>query len=226
METQKEFSELVREDLLVWFCRHYGYPTDGFTSDTLQRVSEHDAKWFLDALSGKTVARGGGLLKTDLGAAKEPIIGQGRTTISPRPLTIWVEPVITIEAAHRLHTEFGWPKQLIGLQSHERGAFDLIAYDAPGKPRIAAEVKKTDRAIDDLIEAMAGYLSQPPLDEEPRHDKQRNAYRKVVALRQMRAPLLWALGPKGLGKVFRYQPSDDSGSASLDEVEIEALRFQ
>jgi len=226
METQKEFSDLVREDLLVWFCRHYGYSTDGFSSDTLQRVSKHDAKWFLDALSTETVARDGASFGADLGAAKEQTFWQGRTTISPRPLTIWVEPVITIGAACRLHTEFEWPKQLIGLQSHEGWAFDIIAHDALGQPRVAAVVKKTDLEIDHLIEAMTGYLSQPPLDEEPTDAKKRNAYRKVVALRRMRARLFWALGANGSGKVFRYRPDGEPGTSGLEEVGIEALRYE
>jgi len=226
METEKEFSELIREDLLIWFCRHHGYPTDGFDSDTLRRVSEHDAKWFLDALTTEAVVRDGAVVTTKLSAAKEQIVWPDGRSISPRPLTIWAEPVITIEAACWLHTEFGWPKQLIGLQSHERAAFDLIAYDAPRTPRVAAEVKKTDQEIDFLIEAMAGYLSHPPLDEEPKHDEQRNAYRKVVALRRIQAPLLWALGPNGYGQLFRVEQAGEQGIARLEKAAIEELLYR
>ena len=178
METQKAFRDLVREDLLVWFCRHYGYPTDGFDHDTVQRASEHDAKWFLDALTNETVAR---------------------------PLTMWVEPVITIGAAARLHDEFGWPKPLIQVQSRERSAFDLVAYDASGRSRIAAVVKKTDREVADAVEAMARYLSEASHDEDP--------------------PLLWALGPSGHGQVFRVERADDHGRARLEKAGDEELRY-
>src|SRR5689334_11322269 len=96
--SQQAFRDLVREDLLLWFCRHHGYRTDGFHSDIVQRTSAHDARWFLNAL-----------------------------TMSPSSLSAWEEPVIAIDAASRLHTTFGWPKPLVGLQAETLSRFDIVA---------------------------------------------------------------------------------------------------
>lgn len=201
----EEFSDLVREDLLVWFCRHYGFPTHGFSRDAVQRVSRHDAKWLLNALT------------TQAGA---------RTAGAPGPLTIWIEPVVAIEAAWRLHARFGWPKQLVELQSRERWPFAFLAYSHPHRTRIAVEVTKSDQEIDCVIEEMSTALSQWPLDVDPSQGEQRDAYRKAIALRQTGAPLVWILGPSGDGRVLRVEYADDCGAGRLENAEIGELLYR
>ena len=219
-----DFDDRVRNAFLPNFCKYRNYDISGFKSDTLGRVGKYDAGWFLKALSSKTVkqVQGGALFTTEieeLSGAKEQIFWSGNKSISPRPITLWVEPIITIGAAGRLHGEFKWPNELIGLQSKGNWAFDLMAYNAHKHPIIACEVKKSEREIDFLIEAMMDFVSSPPLDEEPSESKLRNAYRKVIALRRLNPKYFWALGPDNYGSVFRIV------SGRLEEVEQDVLTY-
>ncbi len=154
------------------------------------------------------------------------IFWQGLKSVSPRPMTLWVEPVITIGAAGRLHGEFDWPQDLIGLQSKKKWAFDLVAYNRAQAPVVVCEVKKTNCEIDDLLEAMSLYVSKAPLSEEPMQSKLRNAYRKVVGLRRMKPELFWALGPDNYGKLFRFVPGANTYAARLEEVGEDALKYR
>jgi len=138
---------------------------------------------------------------------------------------VWAEPIITIGAAGRLYSEFGWPREQIGLQSKGNWAFDLVAYDHAHVPLVVCEVKKAEREIDDLVHWMAVYLSQPPLPAEPRQQKQRNAYRKVVGLRQMGPSVFWSLGPNNYSKVFRLVSGPNSSIEVLEDVDESALTF-
>lgn len=225
MSACMDFNALVLREYLPKFCDYYGYPVAGFRVDTLGRINEYDAMWFLQALRTRTVVQQQAFFSSALSGAREQIFWQGSKSISPRPITIWVEPVITIGAAGRLHSEFCWPQDLIGLQSKKSWAFDLVAYSRTLAPLVACEVKKTRREIDYLIQAMIGYLSQPPLKEEPTTNRLRNAYRKVVGLRQMRPRLFWALGPDNYGKVFRFVQNAGAHTTRLDEVDHDALIF-
>jgi Icc-related predicted phosphoesterase len=100
-----------------------------------------------------------------------------------------------------LHLDFEWPSEHIGTQSAD-WAFDVVAY-FPGSDEeaVAGEVKKTVSEVDQLIELMKmhGELSTA---EAPRSGKQRNAFKKVAALRARKAPVLWVLGPGAYERVF------------------------
>ena len=224
--SRREFNALVFKRLLPRFRDYYGYDTSGFRWETLNRISDHDAAWFLRALTTRTVIQDQAFFYAALSGAKEQIFWQGRKSASPRPITLWVEPVITIGAAGRLHSEFGWPRDLIGLQSKKNWAFDLVAYGDAQEPMIVCEVKKTAREVDNLIQAMIGYLSQPPLSEEPVAAKLRNAYRKVVGLRQMGPEYFWAIGPDKYGKLFRIVADMGMHVASLEEVDESLLEYR
>jgi hypothetical protein len=218
------FNRLVLEQLLPQFCSYYAYDVTGFRSDALQRIGDHDAMWFLEALRTQTVSFESPFFRSAQSGAKEQIFWQGEKSVSPRPITIWVEPIVTIAAAGRLHSQFGWPKKAIGLQSKKNWAFDLVGYDSALTPALVCEVKKSHREVDKLVEAMVEYLAKPPLSDEPRNQQMRNAYRKVVAVRQMKPLLLWALGPENYGKVFR-PVWDADNTTRLEEVEENALKW-
>jgi hypothetical protein len=145
--------------------------------------------------------------------------------MSPSSLSAWEEPVIAIDAASRLHTTFGWPKPLVGLQAETLSRFDIVAYDATGAPRIVAVAKKTTRDVDGWIEAASRYLSCPPLEQVPASGEPRGVYNKVVALRRMRAPLLWVVGPGDYERLFRVEHAGDRGTARLNSAEMDALRY-
>ena len=213
------FDDLILGKFLPIFCQFHGYDTAGFKSETVGRVVKYDAEWFLRALSTRTVVQDGSFFMSPLSGAKEQIFWSGNKSVIPRPITFWAEPVITIGAAGRLSSEFGWPQNLIGLQSKRNWAFDLVAYSSDQDPIIVCEVKKSEREIDFLIRAMMDFVSLPPLDEEPNESKLRNAYRKVVGLRQMAPKYFWALGPNDYGSVFRIAPG------GLEEVGKDVLAF-
>lgn len=225
VDSREGFNRLVLEQLLPQFCSHYSYDLTGFRSDSLERVSDHDAMWFLEALRTQTVVSESPFFRSAQSGANEQIFWQGTKSVSPRPITIWVEPIVTIAAAGRLHSQFGWPNEAIGLQSKKNWAFDLVGYDSALTPALACEVKKSRREVDKLVEAMEEYLSQLPLSDEPKNQQMRNAYRKVVALRQMRPSLLWALGPENYGKVFRPVWNADNATR-LEEVGEDALKWR
>jgi len=46
-----------------------------------------------------------------------------------------------IAAAGRLHSQFGWPRELIGFQSKKNWAFDLVGYDSALVPLLVCDVK-------------------------------------------------------------------------------------
>jgi hypothetical protein len=56
---RSKFDKRVTEELLPAFCKHYGYDIAGFDSQTLNRISEYDALWFLKALEAKVVCPDG-----------------------------------------------------------------------------------------------------------------------------------------------------------------------
>ena len=225
-KARRKFKALVLDELLPTFCDYYSYDPAGFHSATLDRISEHDAMWLLQALSTGSVTQDQAFFQSALSGAKEQIFWQGTKSVSPRPITVWVEPVITIGAAGRLHSEFGWPNDLIGLQSKGNWAFDLVAYGRDGEPLVACEVKKTKREIDDLVDAMLRYVPQLPLSEEPRRPRLRNAYGKVVGLRQLNPRCFWALGPNNYGKIFRFVAHMSGDVAGLEEMDEGALVYR
>jgi hypothetical protein len=169
MGARCDFDKRVMEHLLPQFCRHYGYDIAGFHSQTLNRISEYDALWFMRALDANVVRPDGAFFNAVHNGAKEQIFWQYGKPGSSRQISLWVEPVISIGAAGRLHCQFGWPKDRIGLQSEKNWAFDLVAYDdATGtKPLVYCEVKKSKSEIDYLIKAMLENFPQPTLSEGP-----------------------------------------------------------
>ncbi|WP_284312095.1 hypothetical protein [Labrys miyagiensis] len=120
-----------------------------------------------------------------------------------RSVTLWLEPVITVATLARLHFEFGWPKQLLGMQSAD-WAFDAMAFlssDASAE-HIAGEIKKTDAEVEKLIQFMQALSrSIDPATASPR-GAEKNAFKKVKALNLRKPPLFWAVGPNGLSYVF------------------------
>jgi len=224
---RSQFAKRVIQEFLPQFCNHKGYDSAGFNLQTVDRISEYDAMWFLKALETKVVLSEGAFFKTPLhSGAKEQIFWQYGKPASNRKITVWAEPIISIGAAGRLHSQFGWPKDRIGLQSKKNWAFDLVTYDAAGsQPLVCCEIKKNRSEIDYLIQAVLEHFPQAALAEEPSTPKLRNAYRKVMALRQMKPRLLWILGPENYGKLFCVA-NNANEPATLEEIEEDALEWR
>ena len=201
------FDELLSTRLIPEFC---GDPVrlcerSGFRSDAV-RVSERDAKYFLMAFEAGLIEHlGRGLYRAPNSAASEQFFWEGLRSQKPRTFSLWLEPVITVAALARLHFDHGWPKQLIGTQSVD-WAFDVVAFQPDqATETVAGEVKKSENELDQLIRLMEHFGRWPEIVEPVAPAKDRNAYKKVDALRARRVPLFWAVGPDGLSKVFRIQ---------------------
>lgn len=194
-----------------------------FRQDSV-KVTEFDAGEFLEAWDlGMLHHQGGGIYGFREGGSREQFFWSGRTDERPRSFRLWVEPVIAVGAMARLHLTFGWPERLIRTQSVD-GAFDVVATLSSGEnEHIAAEVKKSAKEINDLISLMKAYGSDPRCPEPP-SGKERNAFRKVTALRKRKAPIFCAIGPGGICDVFSVRYLDDE-VLGLQEATTDELRY-
>jgi hypothetical protein len=90
-------------------------------------VSSRDAQDFLRAIDHKVVTvESGGRFRVPQSKSHEVIFWEHSTLVSPRPKTLRLESIITIAAVARLHLDFGWPIESLGMQS-EDWAFDFTA---------------------------------------------------------------------------------------------------
>jgi hypothetical protein len=113
----------------------------------------------------------------------------------PRPVYLWIEPIITIAAVARLHLGYGWPKELPGMQS-EAYAFDLTAFkpQTPKNEYIAGEVKATTSELDRFFLALQQSCAAGEHECAVAPPLRRNADKKWLGLRRCRTPLFWAIG--------------------------------
>ena len=106
-------------------------------------LSEYDAAEFMRAWkAGMLSHHERGRFQFRQNGSIEQFFWSGRKDVSPRPFSLWLEPVIQVGALARLHIDHGWPEDLIGTQSFD-GAFDVIAFRSERNQEvIAGEVKK------------------------------------------------------------------------------------
>jgi hypothetical protein len=94
------FKDRILGDLLPTFCNHpsRGWGCEGFKEDW-KNVSEKDAADFLLALdAGLIEHQGRGLYRAPKSMASEQFFWSGKKSALPRPVTLWVEPIITVAA--------------------------------------------------------------------------------------------------------------------------------
>lgn len=219
---KEEFKQQILDKWLPLFCLPRDFSTQGYDSRNANLLDDHDAYWFSKTMELALVKEKGGFFYAPHSKAKEQIFWEGSKSISPRPLSLWLEPVITIGAVGRLFQEFGWPQDQLGMQS-ESFAFDLVAYTPDSREYLVCEVKKTVREIETLVEFMKEYAGEPKLSEEPTDAKRRNAYRKVIGIRKAWPSVFWALGPAGYGYVFEIHRTDAESSFKLRPADLSAL---
>lgn len=228
-KSKREFTDRLLSEWLKSFCdaRDESLNPDGFVGSNLDRLSEFDAHWFLQALDAGYVTEDRGFFLSELSASKEQIFWEGARSEDLRKMHLWLEPIITIGAVARLIKEYHWPQSQIGLQSKPPWPFDLMGYGADGETEIlACEVKKSDREIQRLVEEMSRFSEQPRLAEEPKNSTVRNAYRKVVGIRRSWPEVFWALGPDGKEKVFEVVRKPQAERFQLIPVSTDYLRFR
>lgn len=220
----KRFEDRILNDLLPAFCNHPArrYGTAGFKPN-FHNVDDLDAENFLKGLDAGLVTLVGRRYQAPRSRTGEVFFWEHEKAISPRPITIWIEPIITIATLARLHFELGWPKELLGTQSVD-DAFDVTAFlgSDTRNEHIACEVKKTISEADRLLERMRGFAMLPP--DDAIRGPGRNAYRKVKGLRARRAPIFWIIGPGGYNHAFEVEYLDD-GLIEFEAASIRDLRY-
>ena len=221
----EEFTDRIHAQWLPEYCAdvNRNYSLDGFKNSSI-RLTEIDAADCLRAISHEVVIdEGGGRYVAPRSAAREVMFWEGLKATSPRPITLWIEPVITMAAAARLHLNHGWPKDVIGLQS-KRWGFDFVAYQSAKSDvlLIAGEVKKTERELTKLVSELR-FLSHTACygDAETPQVSQntRNKWNEILISQPC---VFWALGPGAKGYVFEISyPSQ--GVAAFSETNVTSL---
>jgi hypothetical protein len=205
MQAINEFKDRLRREWLIPFCNKHGYSDEGFVVSSIDKVAETDARDFLTAIDDGLVVHDNGVFTAPCSKATEQIFWQGEKTTSPRRITLWIEPIITIAGLSKLHRNFMWPKNQLGLQS-KTWAFDLVAYSSNlTREMVACEVKKSWSEIEKLILFMEKHKSSPEDGIINIKGSERNALKKVIGLRLCRAPKFWALGPDGKYRIFEVE---------------------
>ena len=225
--TFQAFKDRILGDLLPTFCNHpsRGWGCEGFKEDWTN-VSEKDAADFLQGLdAGLIEHQGRGQYRAPKSLANEQFFWSGKKSVLPRPVTLWIEPIITVAALSRLHFKWGWPKELLGTQSR-KWEFDVTAYLAsdPSNEYVACEVKKTVAEQDQMVELMQRFSTDRDMGDALKSSKEINAFRKLKGLQARRASIFWALGPDGASKVYRMTYTD-RGAVIFKSASDEALSY-
>jgi hypothetical protein len=224
--TLQAFKDRIVGDLLPTFCDDpsRGWGCGGFKEDW-KNITEIDAADFLLALdAGLIEHQGHGLYRAPRSLATEQFFWSGKKSISPRPVTLWVEPIITVAALSRLHFKWGWPKKLIGTQS-QKWEFDVTAYRGSDlNEYVACEVKKTVAEQDQLVELMQRFSTDRDAGDALMSSKEINAFRKLKGLQARHASIFWALGPNDANKVYRMTYTD-RGAVIFKSASDEALSY-
>jgi hypothetical protein len=224
-ESKRELIRRLREDWLPAYCNDpkRNYSMEGFCIDD-GVLTDQDAHDFLRALdSGVVMFADRQRLKMAHGLASETLFWEGERKITPRPISLWLETVITVAAAGRLHLDYGWPAECLGMQS-KGGAFDLMAFKPPDfvNEYVAVEVKKTSRELDRLL-ANLTKCGEGEHDASCDKGTRMNAHRKWIALRARRAKLFWTVGPNADSRLFEVIVDKDT--MGLESVPEGRLQF-
>lgn len=222
----QKFEDRILHDLLPKFCDHpsQAWGPEGFRKDW-KKIHDQDARDFLRGLDSGLIRHvKHGHYLAPKSSAKEMFFWVGSKKITPRPITLWAEPIITVAVLARLHFDLGWPKELVGAQSSD-WAFDAVTFPTTesSNEHIACEVKKSVSEVEKLITCMIQFGANPQL-ELPGNAKELNAYKKVVGLRSRQAPLFWAVGPNTKNHAFRLVYGD-GGLVEFEETTIQALIY-
>lgn len=226
MSALDAFKMRMAREFLEPFCNspHRNLAAEGFVTSSMEKLDPRDAADFLSAVDEKLVSHANGFFTAPCSKAKEQIFWTGLKSKSPTRLTLWLEPIIAMAGLMRLHRDHGWPVSLLGMQS-KTWAFDLVGYAENRKNEVlACEIKKTVREVDVLIDFMRNQGSDPVEMLSNMKGGERNAFKKVLALRETRASTFWALGPGGFGRIFHVEYGD-SGEVRLSTTDERVLGY-
>ena len=224
---QTEFRHRLLSEWLPTYCDdpNRNYPKEGFKSDSI-KVTSRDVHDFMRAIDNDIVTDiGGGRYRMPQSKAIEVIFWEGSVAKTPRPITLWLEPIITIAAIARLHLDYGWPKDCLGTQS-EKWEFDVIAFKPQNLQNeyIAGEVKKSSKELDELLINLRKSCAEGDLDLSTATPVRINAHKKWLGLRRCQAPFFWAIGPGGDSRLFEVFYSS-AGDITLNATTDDRLNF-
>jgi len=222
----ERFSDRLRGEWLPIFCddEKRRLSPEGFKLDSIG-VTEFDASNFMKALdSGLVIDTGGGRYRCARSYAFEQIFWPGRKSVEPQPLTLWIEPVITIGTMARLGLEYGWPTDLLCMQSKD-GAFDFAVFRTASNENefIAGEVKKTSKELGKLTRDLFKFAQNGTIERPSGTGSTVNSFKKWLALLRCRAPFFWAVGPDNYTQLFAVQYNANQ-TATFTEIELDQLR--
>ncbi len=222
MSAIEAFRQRLINEWLIPFCSARGYSHEGFDDRNIAKLCEADVRDFLQSIDNHLVCYHDGFFTAPQSKAKQQIFWQGERSSPRRKTTLWVEPVITIGALSRLQNEYCWHANLLGLES-KTWAFDLVAYcpEDQNTEYLVCEVKKSPSEIDSLISFMHKHLESASDVDNLLKGAERNAFKKVCALRKSKAEFFWALGPDRYEYVFKV--ARHNGSVQLNPIEGAAL---
>jgi hypothetical protein len=123
---------------------------------------------------------------------------------------MWIEPIITIAAIARLHLDYGWPVECLGMQS-VAWSFDLMAFRPSdyANEYTAGEAKATSKELGKFLAHLNDCCAEGEHDCSAAKLGRRNAHKKWLGLNRCRAPIFWALGPGSDSRVFNVTHRDD-----------------
>ena len=227
-EIMEAFWRRIFEEWLPTYCNdpERRYSTEGFKPDA-KLVSVQDAHDFIRALDYKIVTDvGGGRYRMPRSGATEYLFWEGKRDLVPRPITLWLEPFITMAAMARLHMDFGWPIECLGMQSKKNWEFDIVVFRQQdfNNEYIAGEVKPDSNKLDSFLTNLNKCCAQGVHDCSSAPKDRLNAHKKWQGLRRSHAPLFWSLGPSGDSRVFEVSYSSD-GIITLNKTTNDRLHF-
>jgi len=201
----EEFKHRLLSDWLPTYCNdeRRRFLVEGFKHESI-KISASDAYDFLRAIDHNIITdTGGGRYRMPQSKAFEQLFWEHEKNISPRPITLWLEPIITFATIARLHLDYGWPIEYIGTQSI-KWEFDVIAFQPADMVNefIAGEVKKTSKEVDKLLSHMIEIGSNGSLRNNDILESRKNAHRKCLGLLRCKAPYFWAIGPDNDNRLF------------------------
>jgi hypothetical protein len=211
-EFKREFMRRLKEEWLPAYCNDpkRQYPIEGFRIGK-DSLTDKDAEDFMRALDHGVASIGDRQrLRMTHGHASETLFWEGSKTVSPRPISLWLESVITVAVGARLHLDYGWPIESLGMQSKD-SAFDVMVFKAPDfvNEHVAVEVKKTSRELDVLLENLTKCCAGEHEAGCYSAGKRLNAHRKWVALHARHPAFLWAVGPSPDSRLFEVLVASD-----------------
>jgi hypothetical protein len=217
------FTERLFGEWLPSFCdapHRKDYRVEGFRAESLRPLTRFDAFWFLTAVDAGLVTESQGFLLAPANRAREQLFWSGSKAVAPRSFTLWMEPIITIGALARLNKLHGWPAGQLGTQFGRSWAMDLVVFDeALDRPIIVGEIKKSVAEVKKLLRLMSLYAAEDAMPTEPTRQIERNAYRKVTAIREAWPDVLWVVGPAGHDHVLRIRRTEAARFVLVEEGE-------